>query len=244
MPGSWMSSRIRSGRCVARQLQAGFGQFGADQLQPRLLRQHGLHQQHVDRVVLDVEHGARVPPFGRVAGARRLPASAQASCTQKRLPPPGSLSSPMRPSISSTSRLLSARPMPAPSTAPRSAPSRSKAWNRRDALRLVQPRAGVADGDAQRVAVARRRHADLAAAAVVLDGVGQQVQQHLLQPLAVGHHPAGQRPAPAHRADAPGAAAPRLRWLAGSPAAAAPGPPRPASAAAGRPRCAPGRAVR
>ena len=52
-----------------------------------------------------------------------------------------------------------------------------------------------------------------AAAAVVLDGVGQQVQQHLLQPLAVGDVRRRRRATPA--AASPAAGAPAARWPAG-----------------------------
>ena len=55
--------------------------------------------------------------------------------------------------------------------------------------------AGVDDPDQHRLAVGHRRQLDLPTGPVVLDGVGQQVDQHLAQAHRVGQHQARHRAA-------------------------------------------------
>ena len=63
---------------------------------------------------------------------------------QNTLPTPTVLSTPMTPPISSTSRLVTTRPMPVPSSAPASLPEPIERLEQLRQLLRSQPRAGVA----------------------------------------------------------------------------------------------------
>ena len=111
----------------------------------------------------------------------------ESSSNQNTLPTPTVLSTPMSPPISSTSRLLTTRPMPVPSSLLASWPSRLNGWNSCAQLCCGQSLAGVLHTDAQAVRGRRAaRHLDRSSRAVVFDRVGQQVDQHLLQAGPVG----------------------------------------------------------
>ena len=66
-------------------------------------------------------------------------ASAARSAIQKVLPAPGMLATPMPPSINSTRRLVTTRPMPLPSCAPPSCPRRLNGWNSSACWALSRP---------------------------------------------------------------------------------------------------------
>ncbi len=97
-----------------------------------------LDQLQVRRVVLDVEQGARLaPPRGTIGSARAAASppfrasrgsATESSSNQNTLPAPTVLSTPIAPPISSTSRLVTTRPMPVPSSPPASCPRRLKGW--------------------------------------------------------------------------------------------------------------------
>jgi hypothetical protein len=85
--------------------------------------------------------------------------------------------------------LVTTRPMPVPSSAPASWPSRLNGWNSCASCSGGSPRR-CRDADAMRPGV-WRTHVDRAARLVVLDRVGQQVDQDLLDPGPVGLDEAG-----------------------------------------------------
>ena len=66
-------------------------------------------------------------------------ASQAGSSIQNALPTPSVLCAPMRPPINSTSRLLTTRPMPVPSSVPSSWPRRLKGWNNCASLAGARP---------------------------------------------------------------------------------------------------------
>ena len=92
------------------------------------------------------------------------------------------------PPINSTSRLLTTRPMPVPSSALASCPRRLNGWNSCASFSgdnpspvsctLMRMRSGV---------IARARHVDRSAGAVVFDRVGKQIDQNLLH-AGFGRH--------------------------------------------------------
>ena len=102
--------------------------------------------------------------------------------------------------MASARRLESGRPSPVPSMALGWLATRSKGTKSRSMASAGDAQPGVGDLDAQPAAGHRLAvQVDAAALAVVLDGVGQQVEQDLLEPLAVaedvggaGHVRAGQ----------------------------------------------------
>ena len=120
------------------------------------------------------------------SGGRAGSGAARRSSSQKVLPTPGSLCTPMLPPIACIRRWLSARPMPLPSMPRPAASRRSKGRNRRSICSRSMPWPVVAHLDAQRPGPALAGDLDLALRAVELDRVAQQVQQHLPQAQAVG----------------------------------------------------------
>ena len=197
----------------ARELDAEVAVRGAQQAQVGAARDELLDQLQVGRIVFDVEQGAQrraVGACGRTAAPRRS-ASRAASCgaavrlssIQNTLPTPTVLSTPMAPPISSTSRLVTTRPMPVPSSAPASLPEAVERLEQLRELLRRQARAGVPDADADAIRRARGAlHDDRAARLVVLDRVEQQVDQDLLDPGPVGFDEAGDLEARKGHADA------------------------------------------
>ena len=112
-----------------------------------------------------------------------------------------------------------------PSIAAWSAPRRSKAWNSRSFCAASSPGPVSLTTMHKVPSSCSALHAHLAAGAVVLDGVGQQVQQHLLQALTVGQHRARGSASPAAASCTRVLLRHRLDGRAGSRAAAAPRPP-------------------
>ena len=91
------------------------------------------------------------------------------------------------PCIASTRCFESASPSPVPSTPVASAPSRSNGVKSRSSLSAAIPAPGVGDVNAQAVpGRALTGDGHRSAGPVVLHGVRQQVQEHLLQALAIG----------------------------------------------------------
>src|SRR6266542_219793 len=110
------------------------------------------------------------------------------SSIQKMLPSPCRLVTPVAPPMASTSWRDSARPSPVPSIPAVAASSRSKDEQPGD-VTLGDPAPGVDDVDAQPITgpgLGAERH--VASWVVVLDGVGEQVEQDLPEPLVVGSH--------------------------------------------------------
>ena len=159
--------------------------------------QQVLDQRQVGQVVFDVEHR----PLRRASRARRLrsrgslcrdssPAvrlSASGSSIQNTLPWPTTLSTPIVPPMASIRRLERARPMPVPSMPVLRCPQPLEGHKEPGHLVGTQARAGIAHQQTQplaRLLCAGQR--DLAPVAVVLDGVGDQVEQDLLEPLLIG----------------------------------------------------------
>ena len=180
----------------ARELDAEIAVGRAQQAQVGAAGDELLDQLQVGRVVFDVEQRAqrgavrrRGPRQRRALGFRdcKLRRRRQRNSIQNTLPTPTVLSAPMVPPISSTSRLVTTRPMPVPSSAPDSLPSRLNGWNSCASCSGVESRAGVAHADANRIRRAQRALDDHGAARpVVLDGIEQEVDQHLLDPGPVG----------------------------------------------------------
>jgi hypothetical protein len=108
------------------------------------------------------------------------------SSTQKVLPLPTSLSAVNRPLSETTMRCASASPMPVPSiwVSLGSEPFEGH----EEPAHFVCGNAGTGIANAYENRAARDLGSDhhFAVLAVELDGVGQQVQENLLQPLAVG----------------------------------------------------------
>ena len=96
---------------------------------------------------------------------------------------------PIEPPIASMRLLLRDRPRPVPSTSVFSAPSRSNGENMVDSSSWRIPRPGVRDTDPQSTLGHGAGDVDVTVRAVVLDRVGEQVDQHLLDALLVGEHP-------------------------------------------------------
>ena len=134
----------------------------------------------------------------RSAPAARQPAlpdpfsseAAGHNSTQKVDPTPTLLSTPMVPSMASTNVLLSDRPIPVPSTPRSAASSRSKGMNTRwiISVGIPSPVSVTTDAHPRRLRRAAGR-CDPATVAVVLDGVGHEIDQDLLEPVVVGHAP-------------------------------------------------------
>ena len=149
MPGSWMSSSTRSGGDVVASARPWAGSLAVrssspgrrsniDSINSRLT---GLSSMYSTTGSLA---GSATPrPSGGAGRGRAADASGGASaggnCTQKVLPRPGWLCTPMSPPMARTRPRLSARPRPVPSTWLASAPSRSKAPNRRACWAASRP---------------------------------------------------------------------------------------------------------
>ena len=158
-----------------------------------------LDQRHVRRVVLDIEQRAqpragrrwrfgRRPRTRRCSTTRRGAPQSKSSSNQNTLPTPTVLSTPIAPSISSTSRLLTTRPMPVPSSRRRFL---SETVERLEQLRQLfrrQSRAGVADADANAFRVVRdaRPRRPFPAAWLYLIALESRLMSDLLQPGPVG----------------------------------------------------------
>ena len=130
--------------------------------------------------------------LGRLPRLRLLPAAscgsaAEFSSNQNTLPTPTVLSTPMTPPISSTSRLLTTRPMPVPSSPLASCPRRLNGWKSCAScsgaspapvsLTLMRMRSGV---------LTVHSTSTVPSALVVFDRVGKQVDENLLHPGPIG----------------------------------------------------------
>ena len=140
MPGRLMSIRITSGSAAcASSMPRGPSIAVSRRMSGRRAMSCATSLQ-VGRVVFDVEQRARARApvsigFERQRGGHEsTPAAnggvaAAISSNQNTLPAPTVLSTPITPPINSTSRLVTTRPMPVPSSALDSWPSRLNGWN-------------------------------------------------------------------------------------------------------------------
>ena len=197
--GRCRSSRMMSGMSRTARVEAGPAGCLTD-LQPRVrpaLQEPGDHLD-VRRVVLDVEDAdgwlqpgrtARPPAtLARWPGAGTwITSGARGRLTVKADPSPRTLDAVSWPPMASVRALARGSPIPVPSIAVCSAPSRSKGMKMRSMFSWRHARSGVGDHDAGLAgALFLAGDRDGAAAVVVLDGVGDQVHQDLGEPLPVG----------------------------------------------------------
>ena len=141
----------------ARNLDAAVAVHRAQQADFGPPRDELLDQHHIRRVVLDIEQCAQrrvsvrsALDHGRDFGAwtASLALSRRGSSIQNTLPFPTVLSTPMAPPINSTSRLLTTRPMPVPSSALASWPRRLNGWNSCASFSGANPSPVSCDADA------------------------------------------------------------------------------------------------
>ncbi len=169
---------------------------GGEQTHPRTKLENSLDQPEVGGVVLDAQH--RSGRDRRFLGIRnrcpdchlsvRPSLSIRGNSIQNVLPLPSILSTPIFPCIASTSPLDSVSPSPVPSTPFCSASRRSNGANSRCIFSGAMPGPVSVTLIRTSYPLPPRRNGDRAPLPVVLDGVGQQVQQDLLEPLEVGAH--------------------------------------------------------
>ena len=197
----------------ARKLDAEIAIRRAQQAQVGAARDELLDQFQVGRVVFHVEQRAQRravrhlrPRQRRTLGLREWQAAVRSSGSirsRTRCPRPTVLSTPMVPPISSTSRLVTTRPMPVPSSALASLPRRLNGWNSCASCSGASP-APVSRTLMRIEARGTQRALDdhRASRLVVLDCVEQQVDQDLLDPGPVGLDEVGDLEARKRHADA------------------------------------------
>ena len=185
------------GAFVQRHLQAEHRQRRADHLQAGHAAEHGFHQQHVDGVVFDIEHLAQ-PHRWQVRAEHRHRRRFATARHRGRLgawqaQPEGAADTDLalEPDLAAHRfhQVLAQRQAQAGAFhagAHRVEPLESLEQARR--LLRAQTQAVVADADAHALRFGRAGDVHVALRPVVLDGVRHQVEQHLLQPRAVGHH--------------------------------------------------------
>ena len=198
--GITLSITIRSGRTAGASCRHCLAAVGLDHVEAER-RQEVDQQGPVGVDIVDHQHclracrGSRSPaPVARHGlGSRLRHAVGSSRSNQKRLPAPARLSTWMSPPIRRTSWRLIARPSPVPPKRRCTSPPCSKGWKMASSCVGANADAAVADLEAQahRAGIgAQRPHLQAHLAAFgELDGVAQQVEQHLAQALLVDAEP-------------------------------------------------------
>ena len=197
--GRCRSSRIQSGLCRSARSRPRYPCIAESSRTPRddarksappaadwtsCLRCRAPCRDDATRFGLDQALSADRPAPGWSAGPRAWSAPQRTCCRN-----PRELSTPMVPPMASISRFDSASPSPVPPASVLSAPRRSNGVKIffRPSGEIPEPVSRTSIRSLLLVRLLARQHHG-AAAAVELDGVRQQIQQHLFQPLPVRLH--------------------------------------------------------